>query len=79
MSSKTTTTTSRGALVVTEVPRGALTTKQAAEYVGLAAGTLENKRLAGEGPRWGRHGRKGGIYYRVVDLDAYLAANLVCA
>lgn len=62
-----------------EAPRGALTTKEAAEYIGLAAGTLENKRLAGEGPRYGRHGRKGGIYYRVVDLDAYLADNLVGA
>lgn len=53
----------------------ALTTDDAAAYIGLAGQTLRQMRHEGRGPRYVRLGRT--IRYRVVDLDAYLKKNLV--
>jgi predicted DNA-binding transcriptional regulator AlpA len=50
-------------------------TPQAAEYLGLAASTLDKMRSEGRGPRFLRLG--GRIFYRNEDLDAFLAACLV--
>ena len=52
------------------VPRRVLRTPEAAEYLGLAASTLEKKRLTGGGPRFVRLGR--AIGYDFADLDAWL-------
>lgn len=51
-------------------------TEQAAVYLGLAKHTLENLRYAGKGPAFVRLGARA-VRYRVADLDAYAAANLV--
>lgn len=50
-----------------------LSTKQAAEKLGVAVQTLANWRWNNEGPRYTRTGRR--IKYRPSDLDAYLARN----
>lgn len=55
-------------------PSAALTTKQAAHHVGLAASTLEKARIYGGGPVWTVL-MKGAIRYLVADLDAWLAAG----
>ena len=48
-----------------------LRTLEAAEYVGLAASTLEKMRVTGEGPRFLRLGGRA-IGYDIKDLDAWL-------
>lgn len=48
-------------------------TKEAAVLVGLSPKTLENWRSKGGGPRFQKSGNR--CYYRVRDLEAYLAAN----
>jgi len=48
-----------------------LRTPQAAEYVGLAASTLEKFRLTGNGPIYQKAGPKI-VVYRIEDLDAWL-------
>lgn len=53
----------------------ALSTLDAAEYVGVARATLKKWRTIGDGPPYVRAGSK--IVYRIVDLDAWLEANLV--
>lgn len=53
----------------------ALGNAQAALYVGVAPGTLANWRARGEGPSYVRVGTR--IVYRVADLDAWLASNVV--
>lgn len=50
--------------------RGALSPKNAAAYIYSTEGTLAQWRHRGEGPPFGRIGRK--VYYRVEALDAYL-------
>ena len=50
-----------------------LTTKEAAQYLGLASTTLDKWRLVGKGPSFMRFGRT--VRYRQSDLDAYMAAN----
>lgn len=52
-----------------------LTTCQAARRLGLAAGTLGNKRAAGQGPAWVKYGRS--VRYRPEDLDAFVSAHRV--
>ena len=52
-----------------------LTTKQAAEYVGLKPHTLQVMKWAGTGPKSFKQGRLN-VYYPA-DLDAWLAARLL--
>lgn len=56
-------------------PVGALKNGDAARYLGIAPGTLANWRAEGEGPRWTKLGT--AVVYRIIDLDAYLAARVV--
>lgn len=63
------------AISAAHAPVGALKNDDAARYIGLAPGTLNNMRAKGEGPRWTKLGRI--VVYRIVDLDAYLAAHVV--
>ena len=48
----------------------ALSTKQAAEYLGLSASTLEKWRLQGKGPAWKRLGAKL-VRYPLPELEAF--------
>lgn len=50
-----------------------LTEKEAAEFLRLAPGTLQNKRLAGNGPTFRRHG--GRVLYLRDDLRAWSDAG----
>jgi len=52
-------------------------TRQAAEYCGLAASTLEKMRGAGTGPRFIRLGRAVG--YDLRDLDRWLDGQRECS
>ena len=54
-----------------------LTTKQAAEYVGLRPQTLRRLKCEGSGPTSFKQGRLN-VYYPA-DLDAWLQARLVAA
>lgn len=49
-----------------------LTTKEAAERLGMASGTLENWRVNGIGPRYVKVGSRS-IRYEASALDAWLA------
>ena len=49
-------------------------TPAAAEYLGLAASTLEKMRIFGGGPPYAKAGPKI-VVYRVDDLDAWLKAR----
>jgi len=48
-------------------------TATAARMVGLAAGTLENLRISGGGPRFIKHGNK--VVYDPADIRAWLDAR----
>lgn len=48
-----------------------LTTREAAAFLRLRPGTIENYRYAGEGPRFVRVGRRA-VRYRVTDLEAWM-------
>ena len=50
-----------------------LTTTEAAPRVGVSAGTLENWRVAGTGPRFIKSGRR--VLYDPVDIEAWKEAN----
>jgi excisionase family DNA binding protein len=50
-----------------------LTTREAAEYLGLSRHTLNQWRLRGRGPAFCQLGR--AIRYRLGDLDAWARAN----
>lgn len=52
---------------------GALSSADAARYLGMSPKTLQNRRSLGLAPRHGNH-PGGGVYYRVADLDAYLSS-----
>jgi hypothetical protein len=56
-------------------PIAAMTTREAAAHVGLAAGTLAKARIYGGGPPWVVL-LKGAVRYRVVDLDEWMAARV---
>jgi hypothetical protein len=47
-----------------------LTVREAADYVRLAKGTLDNLRTTGKGPRFAKLGRK--VVYDTHDLDRWL-------
>jgi len=51
--------------------RRIMRTQDAADYVGLAASTLEKMRLTGDGPQFIRLGGRA-VGYAVEDLDAWL-------
>lgn len=51
--------------------RRLLNTEAAADYISMAAGTLENWRYQKKGPKWVRL-PGGDIRYDVVDLDAWI-------
>jgi predicted DNA-binding transcriptional regulator AlpA len=53
-----------------------LSTRDAAQRLGIAFGTLQNMRSRGEGPAFVRIGRKA-VRYRIQDLDAYLAQHTI--
>ena len=52
-----------------------LSTKQAADYLGLAEQTLANWRFLRQGPVYSKLGRR--IVYQIIDLDAYLQQNRI--
>ena len=52
-------------------PQRILRTPEAAEYIGLAASTLEKMRIGGEGPPFIRLGGRA-VGYDIQDLDAWL-------
>lgn len=49
---------------------GYLRTPEAAKYLGIAQGTLENKRYDGTGPLWRKLGNRI-VVYATEDLDAW--------
>ena len=51
-----------------------LTTRQAAQYIGLSASTLNKWRCHGFGPKYLKLGR--AVRYRQEELDTYLSARL---
>ena len=53
------------------MPKRIVRTREAAEYVGLSASTLEKRRLSGDGPRFVRLGGKA-IGYDLKDLDEWI-------
>ena len=57
---------------VTILPKGRLSPKDAAAYMGMTANTLGRLRYAGDkGPPFYK-APNGKIYYRLKDLDAYM-------
>lgn len=60
---------------MTNSPRGALSSFEAAEYLGLSVATLRTWRCRGKGPSYVKLGRS--VVYRIVDLEAYLEDNLI--
>lgn len=57
-----------------------LTTKEAADYLSMSAGTLENWRIQGKGPDYiklGADGSRSLVRYRTCDLDDYVSASRV--
>lgn len=55
--------------------RGALSSVDAADYVGLSPATLSTWRSRGKGPIYVKLGRS--VVYRIADLDAFLEDNLI--
>lgn len=52
--------------------------RQAAQYLGLAYGTLRNMSSSSTGPAYSKiGGGNGRVVYRRSDLDRYLAANRI--
>lgn len=58
-------------------PDGRLTRHDAANYLGVAAQTFANWNTQGRGPKPLRMGRK--VFYRLDDLDAFLASTGLAA
>jgi hypothetical protein len=56
------------------IDRPYLNTREAAQRVGLAPGTLQNLRVSGGGPRYLRIGRLR-IFYEVSALDEWARSN----
>lgn len=53
-----------------------LNTKEAAPLIGITAGTLENWRVAGIGPKFIKTpGKRGKVLYRVEDIQTWRDAN----
>ena len=53
-----------------------LSTREAAEYLGLSARTLDRYRVSGEGPVFHRFG--GRVRYTRADLDAWAKVTELC-
>lgn len=53
-----------------------LTAKEAAEYLRLSPGTLENYRCAGCGPPYIQRVRKGRVFYDRSQLDEWLSRQV---
>ena len=53
----------------------ALTTNEAANYLGLSESTLEKARVYGTGPTYVKLGR--AVRYRPADLDNWLSARTI--
>jgi len=60
-----------------ETPARLLTTREAAELLGLSLKTLERYRASGVGPHYIKlaAGRSGRVRYRRGDLEAWIAAH----
>ena len=59
-----------------ETRNSLLTTRQAAEFLGLSPRTLECWRLTGAGPRYVKFaGLRGAVRYRLEDLEAWFASR----
>lgn len=52
---------------------GFMTTRQAADFLGLKRNTLEIWRLRGTGPRFVKMGR--AVRYRLADIEDYIEAQ----
>jgi predicted DNA-binding transcriptional regulator AlpA len=52
-----------------------LTVREAADYTGLAAATLNKLRVRGDGPLYIRPGGSRRVVYDTADLDAWLQAS----
>jgi hypothetical protein len=54
-----------------------LDTKKAAPFIGVTAGTLENWRVQGIGPKFIKTtpGRRGKVLYDLADIEAWKEAN----
>ena len=52
---------------------GWLSSREAAEYLGISRGTLHNLVSSGRLPRHGERGRR--LHFRRADLDAYIEAR----
>ena len=55
-----------------------LRTSDAADYLGLAASTLEKMRLSGSGPRFVRLGARA-VGYSIGDLNSFIEAGRRCS
>ena len=54
-----------------------MTTKEAAQHLGLSPRTLERYRVTGEGPQFVKYERL--VYYRVSDLDEWQESRIRCS
>ena len=61
-------------ITVTASPDGRLRPADAAKYLNVAKGTLADWRYKGKGPRFIK---RGGIFYRLSDLDDWLLSGEV--
>ena len=52
-----------------------LSTREAAQYLGVKPGTLEVWRSLGKGPRYVKLGAR--VVYEIADLDAFAASRVV--
>lgn len=59
---------------IRSAPRVALTTREAAQYLGLAVSTLNKWRCHGGGPEFLKLGR--AVRYRQDDLDRFLETRM---
>ena len=55
------------------LPDGRMTSEHAADYLGVAAGTLAQWRYLRLGPRWVKMG--GRCFYYLRDLEAFVLGN----
>lgn len=56
-----------------------ITTKQAAQHLGVSARTVENWRTRGDGPPYLRLSRTKGVRYRLEDLEKFVAQRIRCS
>lgn len=52
-----------------------MTNKEAAEYLRLSPGTLDNLRCTGDGPKYYQRKARGRVFYDRADLDAWRAGQ----